>query len=217
MMNHRERELATFRREIPDRIPVDAIVIENTAAVAMHLGIAEGDVISHLGLDGRLVEIGYASEARESDLDQSRDEWGALGGTEYGTTHAYPLAGERNVANMERYVWPDPAHYDYASAAASAADQSTEYAVRGPYWQPLFCSVCSLVGMETALVWMITDPGLFEATLDAVFERTFALCEEYIHQCNSHLDILCLGDDFASQRGMLLSRPLALPSSNNLA
>ena len=207
-MTSRERELAVIRHEIPDRIPVDAISVENTAEIAARLGIAEGDVISHLGLDGRKVGIRYAGEVRERDSNPNRNEWGALNATPYGSTYAYPLAGVRSVADVGRYAWPDPAGYDYGSAAASAAILSAEYAVRGPYWQPLFCRVCSLAGMETALVWMIDEPNLFEAMLEAVFERTFALCEGYLQHCGEHLDILCLGDDFASQRGMVFAPDL---------
>jgi len=62
--------------------------------------------------------------------------------------------------------------------------------------------------MQTALIWMVAEPRLFEAALEAVFERTFALCQGYIERCGEHLDIFCLGDDFASQRGMLFSPDL---------
>ncbi len=206
-LRYRERELAAIRHEIPDQIPIDAIAVENTAALATYLGVKEQEVTAHLGLCGRLVGIGYAGEAKTSDTD--RNEWGALaGGAEYGSTHTYPLAGASEVAQVEGYAWPDPARYDYASAAASAADHAIEYAVRGPYWQPLFCRVCSLLGMETALVWMVTEPRLFEAALEVVFERTYALCQGYIEHCGSHLDIFCLGDDFATQRGMLFAPDL---------
>jgi hypothetical protein len=206
-MNHRERELAAIRHEVPDQVPIDAIAVENTAALATYLDVEEQKVIPHLGLCGRLVGIGYASETQNPNSD--RNEWGALaGGAEYGSTHTYPLAGASELAQVESYDWPNPAQYDYASAAALAEDYVTKYAVRGPYWQPLFCRVCSLVGMETALVWMATEPRLFEAALEAVFERTYALCQAYIEHCGSHLDIFCLGDDFASQRGMLFAPDL---------
>ena len=59
-MNHRERELAAIRHEMPDQIPIDAIAVENTTALAAHMGIAESEVLSDLGLCGRLVGIGYA-------------------------------------------------------------------------------------------------------------------------------------------------------------
>ena len=208
MMNHRERQLAAIRHQVPDRVPVDAICVENTAAVAAYLGIPAGDVPIRLGLDGRLVGIGYDPVVLAARPDDGRNEWGSLGGTPYGSTYAYPLAAAQSVADVERHAWPDPARYDYAAAGGTAAVHSTEYAVRGPYWQPLFCRVCSLAGMETVLVWTLDEPRLFDAALAAVFERTHALCREYIRRCGSHLDIFCLGDDFASQRGLLFSPDL---------
>jgi uroporphyrinogen decarboxylase len=204
MMNHRERELAAIRHEIPDRIPVDAIAIENAGAIAAHLGIRDEDVAPCLGLDGRLVGIGYTGASRESN----RNEWGAVAGEAYSSGQIYPLADASEISHVERYCWPNPNQYDYVKAATDAAKLSAEYAVRGPYWHPLFCRVCSLVGMETAMVWMLLEQDLFEAILEAVFERTYALCEEYVRHCAGHLDILYLGDDFASQRGLLFSPDL---------
>jgi len=87
-MNCRERELAAIRHELPDQIPMDAIAVENTSALATYLGIAEQEVIPHLGLCGRLVGIAHVDA--ESGRDAGRNEWGALaGGVEYGSTHTY--------------------------------------------------------------------------------------------------------------------------------
>lgn len=202
-MTHRERELATIRHQLPDRIPVDAICIENVPALAAQLGIPEAAVLEHLGLDGRLVGLGYAGET-EAGLS----EWSTTANDDYGTTHRYPLAGAESTADIMRHPWPDPRHYHYAAAAAAAGAWHPEYAVRGPYWHPLFCRVCSLAGMEEALMWMLSDPVLFEATLEQVFERTFSLCRRYIRHLGDHLDIFCFGDDFASQRGLLMAPEL---------
>ena len=207
-MNHRERELAAIRHEIPDRIPTDAICIENIPSVARHMGITEENVLRRLGLDGRLVGLRYLGSKCEPQTGEAVEEWGTSAFDDYGTAHRYPLARARAVADIENHIWPDPAMYDYASAAQSASELHEEYAVRGPYWQPLFCRVCSLVGMEQALVWMLAEPRLFEAVLDGVFERTFTLCENFVRHCNAKLDIFCLGDDFASQRGMLFDPEL---------
>jgi uroporphyrinogen decarboxylase len=86
-----------------------------------------------------------------------------------------------------------------------AARYCSEYAIRGPYWMPLFCTVCDLVGMEEAMVWMIGRSLLFEAVLEQVFARTLAYCERFLAACGDSLDILYLGDDFATQRGMMIS------------
>lgn len=207
-MNHRERQLAVIRHEVPDRISVDANHLENTAGMAAHIGIEEADVIPRFGLDGRWIGTGYAGDSGETNRDPNRNEWGALANEAYGSSHTYPLAGATDAAHVERHAWPDPARYDYAAAAATAAALSAEYAIRGPQWQPLFCRVCSLAGMETVLTWMVAEPSLFEAAVEAVFERTYDLCQRYVNLCGDHLHILFLGDDFASQCGLLFSPDL---------
>ena len=58
-MNGRERQLATIRHEIPDRISVDAIAIETQAEIAAYLGIDRTAVLDRLGIDGRVVLAPY--------------------------------------------------------------------------------------------------------------------------------------------------------------
>jgi uroporphyrinogen decarboxylase len=210
-MNGRERELAAIRHEIPDRIPTDAIAVENQAAIAAHLGIDEQAVLPRLGLDGRIVSAGYVGEMPEP-RDGSRlpagvplSEWGTPNTGDYGTARTYPLAHAQSVAEIERYPWPDVAAYDYEGAAAVARALDAEYAVRGPYWRPLFCQVCDLVGMEQAMILMALEPTLFEAILEMVYSQTLAFCERLLAACGPAMPILCLGDDFATQRGMMIS------------
>lgn len=208
-MKPRERELAAIRHQVPDRIPIDAICVENIGALSLHLGLAEHEVLPRLGLDGRIAGIGYAGGMAEAVRGQELNEWGASASGVYGTANPFPpLAGVSSAEQIERHAWPDPARYDYAASTRAAAELSGTYAVRGPYWQPLFCRVCSLTGMEEALVWMLSDPALFEAVLDQVFQRTFELCRNYVKSCGEALDIFYLGDDFASQRGMLFDPKL---------
>jgi uroporphyrinogen decarboxylase len=106
---------------------------------------------------------------------------------------------------VERYPWPDSSHYDYDGAAKTAGRWGKQYAVRGPYWQPLFCRACDLLGMEEAMIKMTLAPVLFEAVLDKVFCHTAALCSRLLDACGDDMPIFCLGDDFATQRGMMLS------------
>ena len=64
MMTHRERQLATIRRELTDRVSVDAIAIYDLDAIAGFLNIGKKEVADHLGLDGRLVVLEYDNEFR---------------------------------------------------------------------------------------------------------------------------------------------------------
>ena len=204
-MTPKQRQLATIRREPTDRISLDAIYIENVPQVAQLLGCAEGEVHDRLGIDGRIVAAWYAGEAPVGASGQPLSEWWTETTVDYGTAHGYPLAGVSSVGDVERFPFPDPARYDYATAAASAKVLSEQYAVRGPTWLPIFCRVCEMMGMEEAMVKMGTEPAVFEAAIEAVFAVVYDYCERLLDACGDDMDIFCIGDDFATQRGMMIS------------
>ncbi len=202
----RERQLATIRHEATDRISVDAICIENTAQLAAYLGIAEDAVLDRLGIDGRIVAAGsYRGELPVDDRGQPLSLWGTASGNDYGTAHRYPLAAAETVAEVEGYRWwPDAAKMDYHEAAEYARDCVRRYATRGPYWLPLFCQVCELMGMEEAMVKMLVEPEVFEAAVERVFQYILDYCTRLLDACGEALDIFYLGDDFATQRGLMI-------------
>jgi len=202
-MNHRERQLAAIRHEVPDRIPVDAQAIENTEAVAALLRVPEAEVTSHLGLDGTCIGVSYGK--RQVDQDgNSLTEWGIPEVHDWSATHRCPLAKAESVAEVERYGWPDPSQYDYAEARRRAQAGHEELAVRGPRCAGFFHQVCLLMGVEEALVKMMLMPDVFEAAVECVFQVTLELVRRYAAECGPDLDLLCIWDDFATQRGMML-------------
>jgi uroporphyrinogen decarboxylase len=199
----RERELAAIRHEIPDRIPVDAILVENVEPLAEHWHIPQDEVLGRLGLDGRIVSP-WVYTGEVPGKDRGLNEWGTDAFHDYGTSHVFPLGAVGSVAEVDLYPWPDPTRYNYGEAAARARGLAAEYAVRGPYWVPLFCQVCSLMGMEETLATLMLQPRLFEAVLEHVTVHTEEFCRRFVAAAGDSLDILCLGDDFASQRGLLM-------------
>jgi uroporphyrinogen decarboxylase len=184
---------------------VDAIHIENAPQIAAHLGIPEQDVLDRLGISGRIVSAPYCGLLPQTTSGVPLNEWGTTDTGDYGTSHPYPLASATSIAAVERYTWPSVDDYDFAAAAGVTQQLGSRYAVRGPYWKPLFCQVCNLMGMEDAMVLMTTEPRLFEAILDQVFTHTYAFCERLLSACGDAMPILCLGDDFATQRGLMIS------------
>lgn len=204
-MTHRERELAAIRRQPTDRVPVDAICIENVPQIAQYLGLADGDVLERLGLDGRLAAPGYTGPMPDVLSGCAVGEWGTVETGDYGTARPAPLARVGSVTQVEVYPWPDPDLYDYQGAAQWVHAAGSQYALRGPYWMPLFCRVCDLCGMEQAMVLMLTEPALFEALLDQIAARVTEVCCRFMDACGDDLAILCLGDDFATQRGLMIS------------
>lgn len=205
----RARTLAAVRHELPDRLPVDAIAVEPVAEIAAHLGVAPEEVLGRLGIDGRAVSAPFTGEVRRPAGEYAPDtvwtEWGTPSTGDYGTARYVPFSAEMSVRDVERYPWPDPADYDYAAAAETARRLDPTYAVRGPYWKPIFCRVCDLWGMEEAMATMALRPAVFEAALERVLDVTLEYCRRLLDACGEHLAILCLGDDFATQRGLMIS------------
>jgi uroporphyrinogen decarboxylase len=209
-MNHRQRVLAAIHHEMPDRVPVDAIKIENTAAIASWLEIAEESVYERLGIDGRVI----AAERYTGELPERGGVplslWGAESGEDYGTTHFYPLAAATSAAEVERYPWPDANRFDFAEMQPSLQAETGEYALRGPYWvsAPLFSTACNLFGMEEAMCKMLLEPAVFEACVEQVFRFSTTYVERFLAAAGAKLDILYLADDFASQRGLMMKPAL---------
>ena len=204
-MNPRERQLATIRHEPTDRISVDAICVENVANIAEYLKIELSAVLDRLGIDGRIISANYIGKIQEPENGIYFTEWGTPSTGDYGTHRLNPLADMESISDIEKYPYPDPTNYDFISARNVAKAWGDKYALRGPYWKPLFCQVCDLFGMEEAMIRMLTQPIIFEAVLDHVFEHTYEFCKRLLDACGDYMPILCLGDDFATQRGLMIS------------
>lgn len=203
-MTPRERELAAIRHETPDRIPADTIWVENAPRVAEYLGIPVEAVEDRLGIDGRVICVWqYTGELRAGPGGEPLTEWGTIETGDYGSARWAPLA-DAGLDDIARYPWPDPAAYAYDGLAATTRALGPTYALRGPYWQPLFCRACDLFGMEEAMARMLTDAAAFAAVLEAVYAHTAAVCTHLLDACGDDLPILCLGDDFATQRGLMI-------------
>lgn len=232
-MTPRDRQLAAIRHEMADRVSTDAICIENVPQILEHLRMDELEVnerteevrdggfahlrylrqnldplFDRLGLDGRIIQAVYTGEIPLDDSGRPMSEWRTATGDDYGTAHGYPLGRATDIAEVERFPWPSAADYDYDSAASYAAKWAAKYAMRGPYWKPLFCQVCELVGMEETMIRMVASPAVFEAILEGVFCHVLEYCERFLDACGESLPIFYLGDDFATQRGLMISPAL---------
>lgn len=204
-MTHRERQLAAIRHEVADRIPVDTISVEIQDRIATRLGLQPSEVLERLGLDGRAVSAGYTGPLGPPRPEGPLNPWGTVNTGDYGTAQFRPLAPAETVAEIENHPWPDATNYDYEGAATRARQLAETYAVRGPYWHPLFCRVCDLFGMELAMMHIVSDPTLFEAALERVFQHVHEYCRRLMDACGDSLPIFCLGDDFATQRGLMIA------------
>lgn len=201
-MNNRERQLAVIRHEVPDRICVDTQDIRIVPEIARDIGIAQGEVLDYLGVDGREIPVGWVGEIRKGPDGDACDPWGTVPAA-HGRPAWHPLSQLATPGELDRHAWPDPRQFDFAEAARRAAGFEKHYATRGPCGVSLFARTCALCGTEKTLSLMRDNPALFEATIDKVFEIACETVRQYLDACGQHLDILSLRDVYAGDRGLL--------------
>ena len=205
-MTPKERQLAALARRETDRISIDVIHINNIQEIASLLNIHEYEVFDSLGIDGKTVWAPpKESFSKQIDLNKF-SEWGTPNSDEYGTNRTYPLSFAESISDLKKYDWITTDIYDFEKASLIAKEfDSKGYAVKGPSWKPLLCQVFDLVGMEETMIKMKTEPALIEAILEKVFDFSMDYYMQLLDSCGESMPIFAMGDDFASQRGLLLS------------
>ena len=208
-MTPKERQLAAIRREPVDRTPVDAIWVYNQKEIASYLQIDLKKVIEYLGFDGRPILLEYENEFSDRSKHEGAVYWSTTlfegDSSQYGTLRKYPLEDATSIKEIEAYQWPDPDKFQYQNAKKLADRYEDTYALRGPFWMPVFCKACDLFGMEEAMVKMMTEPAVFQAAVEHITDLTFEVYRRYFDLCGDKVEIFCLGDDFATQRGLMIS------------
>jgi len=116
-----------------------------------------------------------------------------------------PLAAATSPAEVEAYAWPDPAQWLPADCAAHRQQWPDHALVFMPGWRPLFWSTCEVFGVERALLNLLMQPALFETAVQCIHERYMDRLVRGLATASGHCDICLLGDDFASQKSMMLS------------
>ena len=211
-MNSRERQLAAIHHEITDRIPIDIANYFIPDTLMNFLGVSDiPGVLKKMDFDGRIVPLNYIGDMpKRTDGTIALNEWDddAELGVGYSLSFPHPLINANSITEIEKYSWPDITKYEYKQAAKEAKDLSDRWAIRGPGWFPLFCRVCSLLGMEEAMVKMVLEPELFEAIIEEVFKVVYQICKQYLDTVGKDVHILLLTDDFATQKGMMISPEL---------
>jgi uroporphyrinogen decarboxylase len=157
---------------------------------------------------------------------------GYAGGGYSGARQEYPLAGA-SLDEIEGYAWPDPDDFDYEIVAQvlqkdlqKAIYIKTQYAVQLPgmaredaargggsmpasraasAWLPVLCTLFELFGLEETLVMIPGEPQKIEVALAHIESFTVEFSRRYLEASRGLADIFWFGDDFATQRGMMIS------------
>ena len=201
-MEGAERMLSALRREEPDRVPVWELIVNEPVIRALYGDISYWDFVEREGLDGLTV---FEDQRVVEWLDQDtyRDEWGIVWKVEPNGV-AYPSGGPiREEQDLDRYTPPDPdADHRLRSLEAAVKRFKGERAIVFLGHETFEFSHYLLGGMDKLFLNYVLNPTFVDRLSEMIWSykgRVLARAAEM------GADILLTGDDYASQKGTLMS------------
>lgn len=207
-MNSREKVLAVFEHEQPDRVPCwCGASAEFWEKAKKELALDDEGLCRRFRDDFRRVFAEYAGP--EFDLEHPQATYRTPFGIErvgygYGQPLTHPLA-DATVADVESYPWPDPAWMDVSKIKATAQAYDGQFAIMGGDWSPFWHDAIDLIGMENLYIKMYSEPDVVDAVLKHLVDYYFDVSKSTFDAAADAMDIFFIGNDFGSQTGPLMS------------
>ena len=215
-MNSKKRVAKAFRREYPDRVPLDYSAnpgIDTRLKEYFGLDTKDSEGLRKaLKLDFRSVNAPYIGpelhdvpENRRADIWGARSRWikHATGG--YWDFCDFPLR-EADVDDMKNFPMPSPDDYDYSAIEDSISSYSEYFVTVGGAGTPdIINSTGRVRSMEQTLVDLITGDAATFTYIDRKNDIELACLEKSLKTGNGVIDMVCLGEDLGTQIGPMIS------------
>ncbi len=117
---------------------------------------------------------------------------------------AGPLAHAESASEVDAYEWPRLEYLDFDEGIAQLRETGAVYRASG-FWMPFFHDVMDLFGVEGFMLKMHDHPDVVHATFDHVCGFYYAANERFFEEAGALVDGFFFGNDFGTQRGLLLS------------
>lgn len=206
-MNGYERFMAALRREVPDRVPVWELIVNQPTLSAWGASSLE-EFVEQEDLDAITVFEDMPLRAVDSPTDHADrghvvDEWGVVwGATEHGIP--YPVSGPiRCAEDLKSYIPPDP-EADYRLAALRSAvrrfkgHRAIVFLTHDAFEFPHYLRG----GMDQLLLDYVDRPGLAHELAEMTLDFKIRLMRRAIA---AGADVVVSGDDYAGRTGPLMS------------
>jgi uroporphyrinogen decarboxylase len=204
-----ERWLAVFKREKPDRVPMDFWgTDEAIAALMKHLGCSsKREALERLHVDFVVkAEPRYAGPP----LKPGFDAFGRFYRKVTYDTGVYdecvtsPLAAYTTVEDIDRhYTWPSPDWWDY-SALASELAGSEAHPVQGGGSEP-FLIYKDLRGQEQAFIDLVENPEIVHYCLDKLFALAYENTRRVFEAVPGRVTFTYVAEDMGAQNDLMIS------------
>jgi len=209
-MISRDRVLAAFAHEEPDRVPAwCGASTDFWEKAKQRLGLDDEALRHRLGDDFRRVFAQYPPPDPELPPNaKSMTPFGVFrAGFEYGQPLNHPLA-KAQLKDVHEYSWPDPMAVDVTRVRDQAAAYDGQFAILGGDWSPFWHDLIELFGMENMYYKMYDEPKLIDAVLKYVVDYYAAVSARIFDAAADKIDVFFIGNDFGSQQGPLLSEKM---------
>jgi len=213
----KQRILDAIEHKKTDRVPLDLWATKETMEkLCGHFRTDEpDDVLDKLGVDIRVIGPEYNGPKLEPSPDgKLKDIWGVsrrqvdYSGGNYLEVETYPLDGDITISDIENYPWPDPEHYDY-SVIPKLCEKYSDCAILNVGSRINRTSVLKaamyLRGMQQLMMDMALNPPMVDALLEKISDYYLAHNERIFQAGEGLIDIFMMGDDFGTQKGLLIS------------
>jgi len=219
-MTSRQRVLTALSKKKPDRVPREISWGAFTPALMKVFREKTGadDPAEYFNFEVRPVNWAptkFKKNLKELFKDYLPDlseeavvgEWGiaSLPGSMYHfTRNIHPMRNLNSKKEILDYPFPDiKASYRYRNLKSQVEKlKRRDLAVTGELYCTIFETAWGLRGMDNLLVDFLINPDLVKTLLDILVEIR---CEQAKRFAEAGVDILRLGDDVGSQKGMLMS------------
>ena len=204
-MTPRERVLIAADHKEPDICPCHVSRIDDKEFFLEAFDCdTEDDIRSYLGSDLR--KNSYDAHIQRKPgltLWGSVDNWDAGFSSERG---GYPLSKAQTVKDVYAHDWPTADRIDYRGIKNELLKIDPRYGRIVSLGSLLGMTVImDLFGMEESLIGLHEDSPLIAAALEKVAEFSLDSIDALLTECGEYSDFIWLGDDFSTQRGLMIS------------
>jgi uroporphyrinogen decarboxylase len=224
-MNSKERVLTALRRTgVPDRVPIQfdlcrslledfgqkyGIPVHYTTSYFEDVTyrISANELRTAMGSDcvvvGGSIPSGYSHPTTEDGCIINEFGMKMRQGPLYMEVIESPLRGVSSVEDVERFTFPDPLAAGRFDDAARYIDKyKDDYFIIGDLELTMFEMSWHMVGMEKFLMDLAMGEAYVGVLLDRVKEFSISVGRKLVEL---GVDGIWTGDDFGTQRGMLIS------------
>jgi uroporphyrinogen decarboxylase len=214
-MDSRERVTAALHHEQPDFTPCDYFSTpEIHTALKARLGVSsDQDLLDRLGVDIRYVNPPYRGpELPAYDDGSTVDIWGIRKKrmpNEYGDYAEpvnFPYKAWTRVEEAAAFPWPSPDDYDYdAIPALCASTPHAAIAAGGFSVQDFINGTAYGRGVEQVLLDIALSDPVYLFIVEKRHRFYLSYIDRILTAARGRIDLVLCGDDFGSQRGLLIS------------